>query len=196
MFVQFITGRAKDAQALQARFDDWTQNLKGGAHGWRGTTAGVAEDGTFVAAVRFESPEAAQRNSDRPEQGEWWAQTEPLIEAAEFTDSADVIELLGGADPAARFVQVMRGRVLDAAAAAEMMDGMEDGIRRTRPDVTGLLVATHGDRFTQVVYFTDEAAARAGESQDRPEDADMEAMARVFTDVTYVDLKAPWHAAS
>ena len=39
---------------------------------------GMCDDGTFVALARFESAEAARRNSDRPEQGEWWAECEPL----------------------------------------------------------------------------------------------------------------------
>ena len=59
--------------------------------GWLGTTSGVTDDGTFVALARFESPEAAQQNSDRPEQGAWWEQTAALFSGEpEFHDSTTV----------------------------------------------------------------------------------------------------------
>ena len=32
----------------------------------------MTADGRMVALVRFDSEEAARRNSDRPEQGAWW----------------------------------------------------------------------------------------------------------------------------
>ena len=49
--------------------------------GWLGSTAGVTEDGQLVALARFESEEAAQQNSDRPEQSAWWEEMATL-----FTD--------------------------------------------------------------------------------------------------------------
>lgn len=195
MFVQIISGKATDEQALEDRMTEWTKSLQGGAQGWRGTTAGAAADGTFVALAMFESEEAARRNSDRSEQGEWWAQTEPLIQNPTFIDATEVTEFLGGPDPTAGFVQVMQGRLLDADAAAQMMDGMEDSIREARPDVTGMVLARHGDRFTQAVYFTDEAAAREGERKEGPDSGpDPEEMQRVFADISYIDLTRPWHA--
>jgi hypothetical protein len=202
MFAQIITGKATDPQALQSRMEDWQKNLQGGADGWRATTAGVADDGTFVAVAMFESEEAAQRNSERPEQGEWWAQTEPLLENPTFTNSTEAEELLGGPDATAGFVQVIQARVLDADAVAQMREGMEEGIRASRPDVTGMVLASHGDEVTQVVYFSDEAAARAGETQEHDaadasgDGPDWEAMARAFGDMRYVDLREPWHARS
>ncbi len=68
MFVQVITGRTSKAAELRAAFDRWMTELSPGAKGWLGSTAGVTEDGRFVALARFESEAAAQRNSDRPEQ--------------------------------------------------------------------------------------------------------------------------------
>ena len=80
MFVQVIKGKAKDSKALKAAMDDWNARLKPGATGYLGSTQGVADDGTFVAVVRFSSGEAARANSDRPEQTEWWNQTSTLFE--------------------------------------------------------------------------------------------------------------------
>ena len=70
MFVQVIRGRVTDPEQLHAALDRWSEQLAPGAHGWLGSTAGVTEDGRFVALARFESAEAARRNNDRPEQGQ------------------------------------------------------------------------------------------------------------------------------
>ena len=80
--------------------DEWVRELAPGADGWLGSTAGVTEDGTLVALARFESEEAAQRNSDRPEQGAWWERMAALFTSEpEFRDSTSVdVETYG--DPA------------------------------------------------------------------------------------------------
>src|SRR6266508_1488720 len=75
MFVQVIQGQVSDAGQARAALDRWVQELAPGAPGWLGSTAGVTEDGRFIALARFESEEAAKRNSDRPGQdlSEWSA---------------------------------------------------------------------------------------------------------------------------
>src|SRR5689334_17501448 len=74
-FVQVIQGRVTDAAALQHQIETWAAELSPGASGWLGSTGGATDDGRFIAVVRFESEEAARRNSERPEQDAWWAQT-------------------------------------------------------------------------------------------------------------------------
>ena len=69
MFIQVIQGKVADAEGLQAAMDRWVAELQPGAQGWLGSTGGFTDDGMFVSTVRFESQEAARRNSDRPEQG-------------------------------------------------------------------------------------------------------------------------------
>jgi hypothetical protein len=68
VFVQVIQGQVADAAKVRAAMDRWGQELAPGARGWLGSTAGVTEDGRFIALARFESEEAARRNSGRPEQ--------------------------------------------------------------------------------------------------------------------------------
>ena len=72
MFAQVIQGRTSDPEGVQAAMDRWLQELAPGAIGWLGSTAGVTDDGRFIAVARFESAEAADRNSRRPEQTLWW----------------------------------------------------------------------------------------------------------------------------
>jgi hypothetical protein len=194
MFVQVIRGKTQDATGLRQAFESWKSELADGAEGWLGSTAGVADDGTFVAMVEFESAEAARRNSERPEQGEWWAHAEPLIDDAEFIDAEQTLQMMGGVDAGAGFVQVMMNRVNDPERAQVFFKEAEQHLPNARPDVTGMLAAVSGARVAQAVYFTNEAAAREGEASEPSEEdrAAMEAMAEVFTDTTYIDLRDPW----
>ena len=79
VFVQVIQGQVTDAETVREAFDRWAQELAPGATGWLGSTAGVTEDGRFIALARFASEQAARANSDRPEQDRWWAETAKLF---------------------------------------------------------------------------------------------------------------------
>ena len=122
MFIQVIRGQVSDPEQVQAALDRWSEQLAAGAPGWLGSTAGVTEDGRFVALARFESEEAARRNSDRPEQGQWWAETAKLFTGEPvFRDSSDVTADVTGDPDEAGFVQVMQGRGSDPDRAREIM---------------------------------------------------------------------------
>ena len=170
MFIQVIQGQVSDSARAREALDRWFQKLAPGATGWLGSTAGVTEDGRFVALARFESEDAARRNSDRPEQGEWWAQTERLFDGeVTFLDSTDVVADLQGDPDRAGFVQVMRGRTRDPERARQLMAQDPDAWAAHRPDVLGSLEIGHGDgAYTVVVWFTSEAAAREGERTEVP----------------------------
>ena len=198
MFVQVITGTTSDREGLQRQADRWQDELRPGATGYLGSTAGVTDDGRFVLLARFESEEAARRNSARDQQGDWWNETEKYLEGAAFQDSVEVTTLLGGGSNRAGFLQVMRGRVIDAdkiAAIGSRMAESEGALRRHRPDVLGELIVMHPDAtYTEVVYFTSEEAARQGESTDPP--AEMQALfgelMEAITVDEYLDLEDPW----
>ena len=111
-----------DPEQVHAALDRWSGQLAAGAEGWLGSTAGVTGDGRFVALARFESEQAARRNSDRPEQGRWWAETAKLFTGeVTFRDSGDVTVDVHGDPDLAGFVQVMQGRVSDLGRARELM---------------------------------------------------------------------------
>src|SRR6516164_5596409 len=100
MFVQVIQGRVSSPGQVRDALDRWEEQLAIGAEGWLGSTAGVTEAGEFVALARFESADAALRNSDRPEQHQWWMDTAKLF-AGEITfrDSSDVtVDVNGNPD--------------------------------------------------------------------------------------------------
>jgi hypothetical protein len=196
MFVQVIKGRTSNPEALSAAFNRWLEDLAPGAHGWLGTTGGLTEDGRLIAVVRFESEEAARRNSDRPEQDQWWAATEKLLDGgATFRDSNDVTVDMQGDPDRAGFVQIMQGRGTDPDRARELMTQDSDKWAAFRPDVIGSVAIGHdGGAYTMVMYFTSEADAREGERKEIPPElqANMEEMSKLSIGETeFYDLKQP-----
>jgi hypothetical protein len=196
MFVQVIQGKTSNPEALRAAVDQWMQDLAPGATGWLGSTGGVTDDGRFIAAVRFESEEAARRNSARPEQDKWWAETEKLFDgSANFRDSSDVnVDMHGDADKAG-FVQIMQGRTTDPERARQLMNQDSDKWTALRPDLIGSVEIGHdGGAYTMIMYFTSEADAREGERKEMPPElqATMEEMDKLGVGETeFFDLKQP-----
>ena len=197
MFVQVIKGQVGDAEQARVALDRWARELAPGATGWLGTTAGVTDDGRFIALARFESEEAARRNSDRPEQDRWWAETAALFAGeATFADSDDVVVDLVGEPDSAGFVQVMRGRGTDPDRARELMSADSPAWADFRPDILGSVAVLQDDgAYTMAIYFTSEAEAREGERKEPPPElrAQMEEMDRLSAGVPeFFDLKEPW----
>lgn len=196
MFIQVIEGRTDDPDALHERLDLWQRELMPGAEGYLGSTGGCTSDGSCILVARFESREAAQRNSDRPEQGEWWAETERCFTGpVTFHDSTEVEEMRHGSPDQARFVQVMEGHVSDKARAIEIEHEADAVLAERRPELLASLTAYYDDdAYTSLAYFTDERSAREGERADMPEDtasgfAEWQDVMRVER---YLDLTQPW----
>lgn len=193
MFVQVIEAKAKDRDALQNQMEAWAKDVKPGAAGFLGSTAGVSEDGTFVAMARFESEDAARQNSDRPEQSRWWEQTSRYLEDPKFYDCNDVDTFLDGGSDEAGFVQVIQGYATDKDKLRQMMNSMGDSIKEQRPDVLGGVVAWGpDDGFSDFVYFTSEAEARAGETREADSGTDNDEWNDLVRDQRYLDIKEPW----
>jgi hypothetical protein len=198
MFIQVITGTVNDLEGFLAQDERWNNELRPGATGFLGSTAGATADGRFFVSARFESAEAAQRNSQRPEQGEWWAETQKFLSNVEFHDCTKVMTLFGGGSDDATFVQVMRGRVTDRAKLGQLeprFSEFESVLRDARPDVIGEAIAYHddGDGYSDIVYFTSEADARAAEKNEVQGEAKQildELMSAIDVD-EYLDLENP-----
>ncbi len=200
MFVQVFQGPVSDPAQVKKVLDRWVVELGPTADGWLGSTAGVADDGTYIALARFTSEEAARRNSDRPEQGEWWAQmSECFTSTPVFHESSEVdVDDHGDLD-AAGFVQVMQGRTSDMARARELLTDDDPAWQDYRPDVLGSISFGHeDDGWTMAIYFSSEAEARAGEHKEPPESI-AKAMAELdrlsVGETSYLDLREPWLAS-
>jgi hypothetical protein len=195
MFVQVINGHTSDAEGLRRQGERWKEDVRPGAIGFLGSTAGVADDGTFYAIVRFADEASARANGDRPEQSAWWEEMSKYIDGEPtFRESSDVALLFDGGSDAAGFVQVMEGTVKDRAKAEALEAGMLEQLRAARPDLIGSVrVHFAGDEFVDTAYFTSEADARAGEASEDFAGPGEEFL-ELFGDMTFTDLKDPMFA--
>jgi hypothetical protein len=195
MFVQAIRGKVGDEAALRNALDRWRTELMPNAVGYLGTTAGITDDGTFVAMARFESPDAARANSERSEQGAWWAEMEKCFAGeVDFLDCPNVRTWLDGGSDDAGFVQIMSGRSSDVARLHDMMSSRAEQVREGRPEIIGGLMLDPGDgRWVDVIYFRSEQAAREGEQKEMPEEmrAEMDQVRQLMGEVKYYDLRDP-----
>ncbi|MET0894327.1 MAG: hypothetical protein ABWY80_00580 [Acidimicrobiia bacterium] len=198
MFIQVITGKVTDAESFRRMGASWNTDVRPGAVGFLGSTEGTTADGRFVVMARFESKDAAAKNNDRPEQGEWYSKFESTVSDVQFHDCSTVFTMGDGDKDDAGFVQVMVGKVKDRAkfdALNDRLDEVEAAFKAWRDDVLGDVMAVHDDGlgYHDFIYFESEAAAREGEKKEPPADVvaimgQMEAAA----DITeYLDLSDP-----
>lgn len=194
MFVQLLQGKTSEKEGLKRQLDTWMAELRPGATGFLGTTGGVAADGSVFLAARFESEALAKANSDRPEQGAWWAETEKYFDGpVSFVDSTDVDVQVEPSNDAG-FVQVIQSTALDRPRIEAINARVGPLMTELRPDVVGAVSVWSGNQVCDIAYFTNEAEARAGEKRDLPaEHRQMfEEWQSLIEDVTYLDLTDPW----
>jgi hypothetical protein len=198
VFIQVLQGRIGDRERLRQQLDAWLQDQAAQAEGWLGTTGGATDDGHFIAVVRFDSAEAARRNSDRPAQGQWWKETEQYFDGpVQFHDYEHATVLGQGGSDDAGFVQVIQGQAGDIDRLIAHERGLTQRLADLRPEIIGGTYAwDDSGQFTQTVYFTSEAEAREGErrmEEDAPDDlrAAYEEYLLLATDLAYFDLRDP-----
>jgi hypothetical protein len=197
MFVQVIQGAVDDPGQARAAFDKWMHDLAPTARGWLGSTGGVTAEGELIAFARFESEDAARANSDRHEQGEWWASTAQIFTGdATFTNSSNATVDLTGDPNNAGFIQVIQGRTSDPKRALEMISDDSIDWATYRPDILGTLYLGHDDgAYTMAIYFSSEAEARENEKKDVPPELQevMKEMDQLEVGTpTYFDITDPW----
>jgi hypothetical protein len=200
VFIQIIQGKCRDADEMRRLSDEWRDQMGPKVEGWLGGTYGITDDDEFVGVVRFESREAAARNSARPEQGEWWRRMEACFDGdVTFHDCDNATMFLGGGSDDAKFVQVMQGRLNDPERFRHFMEQPMDMLQEQRPEIIGGTIAIDEDGwFTETVSFRSEEEARAGEKVEMPEDRrrEFEEEMSQVQDMTYLDLHRPWFSSA
>ena len=193
MFVQVIEGKAKDPDLLKRQGERWRKELKPGAEGYLGHTGGLTADGTMIDVVRFESEADARANSERPEQGAWWNETEKGYDGpVSFTESSETELLLDGGSDDAGFVQVMKGKVKDPAAFRKWGKEHEGQLKKLRPDLIGGLDVWKPDgSFISVAYFTSEAEARKNEQATANDPMMAEYGSHMAGEMEFLDISQP-----
>jgi hypothetical protein len=193
MFIQVIQGKVKDAGQLERQMESWRRDIKPGAKGYLGSTSGITPDGRGITIARFESEAAARANSERPEQGRWWAEmAKAFAGAPTFYNCAEVDTIFGGGSNDAGFVQIIEARAKDQDQMRSRRAEMEKGLHERRPDILGMVIAWHGDGgFTQAVYFASEADARRGEEETEQDQLRQEFMSLMEGPPSFFDLTMP-----
>lgn len=196
MFIQVIEGRTHDPEALHERMEVWNRELRPGATGFLGSTGGCTTDGDVVVIARFADREAARRNSERPEQGAWWAETERCFDGSvTFHDSEDVQVFEHGDPDTAHFVQIMDGHVTDHDRAVALEHDADEMLAELRPELLASVTVFHDDHeFTGVAYFTSEDEARRGERREMSDDAQAlwAEWNRLMPVDRFYDIREPW----
>ena len=197
MFAQIIRGKTIDPLAVRPHVDRWIKELAPGATGWLGTTSGITDDNQLFVLVRFEAEEDARANSDRPEQGEWWAEMETLFdEAPAFRDSSEVFVETRGDLNSAGFVQVRMGRFTDRDRVTKIMIDSLPARTADRPDILGTVNVGYGnDEAVTLIYFKSEDSAREGERKEPSPDvkaALQEMRSLSVGQPEFLDLRTLW----
>ncbi len=198
MFIQVMQGRCSRQDEMRELGERWVREVAPGAVGWLGGTFGFTDDSEMVAVVRFDSEESARANAERPEQQAWWREAEALYDGpVEFHDCSRVVMMMDGGSDEAGFVQVIKGRLDDPNALESGMREMETMLHDARPEILGATFAIEPDgTFIETVSFTDEAAAREGESKampaSGPEHDRLKAFWESVHDLDFKDLHQPW----
>jgi hypothetical protein len=167
MFIRVIQGRATNPPGIRRDLGRWQRQLAADADGWLGSTTGITDDGWSVTVVRFASEAQARRNSDRPEQRDWWRDASRHLARIVVHDASKVhLDQDGGAEEAG-FVRVVQGHSDDLTRMVRAVSGQE-ALAGQAPHILGVTVAEHADcpgDFTQIVYFSSEQDARRLEQE-------------------------------
>jgi hypothetical protein len=196
MFIRVIQGRATNPPGIRRDLGRWQRLLAADADGWLGSTTGITEDGWSITVVRFASEAQARRNSDRPEQREWWRDASQHLARVAVHDAPKVHTYRDGGADQAGFVQVIQGHSDDLERMASLGRDQEEVLARSAPHIVGVTVAEHADRpgdFTQILYFTSEQDARRFEQERSAEDDEpvLEQLRSLMTDLRCFDLRDP-----
>ena len=195
MFIQVIQGRATNPPGIRRDLGRWQRLLAADADGWLGSTTGITDDSWSITVVRFASEAQARRNSDRPEQREWWRDASQHLARVAVHDAPKVHTYRDGGSDQAGFVQVIQGHRDDLERMVSLGRDQEEVLAREAPHLLGMTVAEHADRpgdFTQVMYFTSEQDARRFE-QEPPaaEEPVLEQLRSPMTTSRCFDLRDP-----
>jgi hypothetical protein len=195
MFIQVIQGRATNPPGIRRDLGRWQRQLAADADGWLGSTTGITDDGWSITVIRFASEEQARRNSDRPEQQEWWRDASQHLARVTLHDAPKVHTYRDGGSDQAGFVQVIQGHtgVMERMVSLGRDQAVQAG---ESPHVLGMTLAEHADLpgdFTQTVYYTSEQDARRFEQEPLAEAGEpaRKELRDLATDLRYFDLREP-----
>ena len=171
MFVQIIEGKVSDkVRVTPSDSTAGKPKIRPGAYGFLGSTGGVTDDGVGFAIARFESAAAAQANSERAEQGAWWAETEKCFDGRCRSRTP---KMWRSSSAGARTMLIRTGDEVSPGPGRAVVKDLDERFEKHasswRPDLIGGVRVWTGETSTvEVNYFTSEADARANEAKEPP----------------------------
>ena len=109
-----------------------------------------------------------------------------------FTETSDTELLFDGGSNDAGFVQIMKGKVKDAAAFRKWGKEHEGRLKEVRPDLIGGVDAWLPDgSFISTAYFTSEAEARKNEKAMGEDPMMAEYMSHMAGEMQFLDISDP-----
>ena len=195
--IRTIRGVVSDRPAFLAARQRWTDDLAPGATGWLGSTTGIGDDNQFFSLLRYTSEESARRDGERHEQIEWWSEIRRSLDGEPtVTEGTTLYVETPGRTEDAGFVQVITAQTADGERSLQKARQTAELRAAMRPEILTTVVVGHvGGRYTMLVYFVSEAAARLGQQRPVPSEA-IEAM-RSMSDLVvgppqYLELSELW----
>ncbi len=194
IFVQVIQGSVRDREEARKTWERWIDDVAPDAVGWLASTAGFS-DSEFIAAVSFASDEAARRNSQRPEQDEWWSEMEQHFSGdPTFRECVQVSTYGAWERQDAEFVQIVQGRSRNLGETMEKIaEAYQEFVKDHHLGLLGGIVVDHGDgTFTEVIYYpTEDEARMESEEEARKPVGAAETLSGDVRDVRYLFLRDP-----
>ena len=157
MFVHVVRAPAADPGPLLEQVARLPAMLGTEAAGFLGLTAGISDEGDFVAVARFASP-----GGDA-----WWAALEPWLAGPPTVRASSEVELLlGGGSDEAGFIEVIEGHATDRHRFMVLERQLEQRFAAERPDFLGSQIIWWADgSWLEVAYFTSEDDLRAADAR-------------------------------
>jgi hypothetical protein len=187
MFVELLQGNAADPKRFRKAWERVLEQVADEGSGYRGTTSGVTEAGTFVALVGFESEETARITLDRLHELSAWDQLKALTAPLTFRECPHVRGFARRDLLDADVVQVSQGQALDTR---QVVSAFERAVRAAATDesILGGLVCWDADGFaTTVLYRLSPEEGTADELEALTRD-----LAVLVQRAAQFDLVGPW----
>lgn len=194
--VELIDGEVAEPEGLEDVYRRWFDEIA--PEGWLSATAGVSDDGRFLAMHRFPSAESARRMDDEARRS-WRSDLSQHLDEVQVHEASHVATFGQARPDEAGSVVVVQAEarvtrdVLERIAQDEL-----HAMRRRDLVALGGLLAHHGDgRFTELIYYPP-GAQTFGEHRDSPlaeEGASMlEQLAEHVSGLDYRNIPEPWIA--
>jgi predicted regulator of Ras-like GTPase activity (Roadblock/LC7/MglB family) len=192
-----MEGQVSDRAGVARAWNRWRGELARRAPGRLGATAGISQEGDFVAVIGYRSGEAARRDAERKEIGAWLNELGEYLEGPPHVSESCDAEVIGGDPLRAGFVQIVHAHSKDVSKLRvhwQRMADRADEIVLHHPALISAMVAWHDDDcLTQTLYFNSEQEAQVAANEAPPGlEWIFEEWLELAQEERFINLREPW----